>query len=168
MSEQFERALATGIKTEKDSIEMYRKAAANTANPLGKVLFETLVEEEQSHLMALEKHVGKENWQRPRDAFRDRVRTVFQEATRDMQERLKADPDDVEAIRIALEFERKGYKVFKADAEWIPDRESKELLEWLADQENEHFKLLQDLHEYLEKGYSWFVANEGPILDGGA
>ncbi len=54
MGEEFNRALATGIKTEADGIEMYQKAADNSKNRLGKALFESLVADERNHLKALE------------------------------------------------------------------------------------------------------------------
>jgi len=164
MSEELDKALVTGIKTETDGMEMYRKAAANAKDPLGKALFESLVADEQNHLNALKARAG-ENWERAEGTPRDRIKTVFQQATQDIQERLAADPGDVEAIKIAMEFERKGYQMYTEAAEKVAEPEGKELLEWLAAEENDHFRILQDLHEYLEKSYSWFVANEGPILD---
>ncbi|NOZ20887.1 MAG: ferritin family protein [Planctomycetes bacterium] len=167
MSEEFDRALATGIKTETDGMEMYRNAAKNAKNNLGRALFESLVKEEQKHLKALKERMG-EDWKAPAGSFRGRIRTVFQEAGKDIKERLKADPGDVEAIKIALEFERKGYHRYKENAETVSGPKGKELFEWLAGEENEHFKVLQDLHEYLEHNYSWFTAEDCPILDGGA
>ena len=165
MSEAFDRALETGMKTETDGMQMYQRAADKTKNKLGKALFESMVMEEQKHLNALRAHAGKSVWVRPKTVFRQTIKTVFREAAKDITERVKADPDDVEAIKIALEFERKGYKMYKEDAAQTDDPQGKELFEWLANEENEHFKMLQDLHEYLEHNYSWFVANEGPILD---
>ncbi|MEW6356809.1 MAG: ferritin family protein [Planctomycetota bacterium] len=167
MSEAFDRALETGIKTETDGMQMYQRAADNTKNKLGKALFESMVKEEQKHLNALRAHVGKKAWARPKTVFRETIRTVFREATREIKERLKADPNDVEAIQIALEFERKGYHMYKEDAAKVTEPKGKALFEWLANEENEHFKVLQDLSEYLEHNYSWFTAEECPILDGG-
>ena len=166
MGEEFDRALATGIKAETDGIEMYQRAVDNSNDPLGKALFESLVADERNHLKVLEERAGKRR-KKPNDTPRDRIKTVFQDATKDIKERMAADPDDVDAIKIALEFERKGYGMYKEAAGKATEPEGKALLEWLADEENEHFKILQDLLEYLEKSYSWFVANEGPILDGG-
>ena len=166
MGEEFDRALAMGIKTETDGMEMYGNAAKKSTNPLGKALFESLVADERNHLKAIKARAGK-GWRKPGNTPRDRIRTVFQDVTKDIKERLSADPTDVEAIRIALEFERKGYHMYKEAAKKVLDAKGHDLFEWLAGEENEHFKILQDLLEYLEKTYSWFVANEGPILDGG-
>lgn len=166
MGEEFNTALTTGIRTEIDGLEMYQRAADRSTNPLGKALFESLVADERNHLKALEVRAG-EDWRKADDTPRDRIRTVFQEATKNIKERLAADPDDVEAIKVALEFEKKGYQSYKDSAAKVTDPKGKALLEWLAGEENEHFRILQDLLEYLEKSYSWFVANDGPILDGG-
>lgn len=167
MSEAFDRALATGIKTETDGMKMYQDAAKKAKNALGKALFESLVADERNHLTALKKRVG-EAWKRPTGTPLERIRTVFQDVAKDIKERMAADPGDVEAIRIALDFERRGYHMYKDAALQVAEPEGRELLEWLAGEENQHFKILQDLLEYLEKNYSWFVANEGPILDGGS
>ncbi len=47
-------ALQMGINAEKESIELYRKAAEETADPDGREMFLRLVEEEKGHLELLE------------------------------------------------------------------------------------------------------------------
>jgi len=163
-SEALEKAIALGVKTEQESIKFYREASERTSNRLGKAMFESFIKEEQKHLAVLKERFKSDGF-RKAAGFRSRLRTVFEDALEDVGEKLKADPNDVAAIKIALDFERAGYEMYDKASGKVSDERAKEAFRFLAEAENEHYRVLRDIHEYLENTYSWFTREDCPILD---
>lgn len=165
-------ALKVALSTENDGLEMYEKAAENTAHPFGKKMFLSLAEDEKTHIRMIEQIAeGLGMTEALKDARegtpRERVKTVFSEVKDEIGQRIAASTDDIEALRIAMEFEKKGYEFYEKAADEACDENEKGLFGKLAKEENEHYSVLQNTLQYLEGSGLWFCWEEQSVLDGG-
>ena len=78
-----------------------------------------------------------------------------------------AGADEIEALKIGMEMETRGYKLYKEAAREAGTTEERKLLERLASEENQHYTMLQNTHTYLEHTGEWFIWEERGLLDGG-
>jgi rubrerythrin len=155
-------AIEIAIKTEKDGIEFYSKAAEKTKDELGKKMFLSLVEDEKRHLAFLEKLSCEEDVCLDDLAFVDpkkELATIFSEVS-DVSNVVSDKASDREALDVALEMERKGYKHYKQMAEDYDDTKMKRLFEQLAYEEERHYEILDETRSYLDDTGRWFMWDE--------
>ena len=162
-------ALHVAIQTETDGMEFYGKAAAACENPLGKRMFESLVQDERNHLAWLHdvaKGVSPKDDCVPGEVFKGQVKTIFKEVTDDVKKRIEAGPDDIEAVKIAMEMEQKAYRFYVDAAGKATGDAEKKLYQKLAVEENAHWLMLEDAHLYLTAPEIWDIKNNPPLLEG--
>jgi len=163
------KALSTALKMEKDGMTFYKEAGKKTKNPLGKKMFLSFVEDEKRHydmISALAKgmNIDKELKQA---GSAERIRTIFEEAGKEMDTRLGSDLGDTEALRFAVSMEDKGYHFYQDSAVQAKDAGEKALFEKLAREESRHHEILENALNYLEKSGEWFLWEEGGPIEGG-
>jgi hypothetical protein len=78
-----------------------------------------------------------------------------------------ADRDDVEAIKIAVDFEANGVSFYEKLRENADEPLEKEFYGMLASIEREHFLSLQDAFESSQDPAGWYLTKEKPHIDGG-
>ncbi len=172
MTEQHQgmtKALSLALKMEKDGMSFYQEASEKIKNPLGKKMFLSFVEDEKRHygmIEALAKGLNIEDELKAAGPA-ERIRTVFEEAKKEIDTRLKAETSDVEALKVALSMEDDGYKFYKENAEKVEAQSEKALWEKLAREESRHHEMLQNALSYLEETGDWFLWEEGGPIEGG-
>lgn len=165
-------AVKIALQTETDGLEMYERAGQRTSYPLGKKMLLSLAEDERSHIRMIERIVQGVGLsaalkEARHGTPRERVRTIFSEAKDEVTERLAASADDVKILKTALEFENRGYSFYQQAARDASREDERALFERLAQEESEHYKMLQNTYEYLERTGQWFLWEEQGILNGG-
>jgi rubrerythrin len=75
--------------------------------------------------------------------------------------------DELEALRIGLDMEKRSYEFYAQGARDAAGKDESRLCELLALEEGEHYKMLQNTYEYLEDRDHWFLWTEQGLLDGG-
>ena len=65
-----------------------------------------------------------------------------------------------------MEIEKQGYVFYKKAKEDTDDEEAGQLFEFLAKEENIHYKFLEDQHSYISDPESWYLDEEKWILEG--
>ena len=161
-------ALAVAIQLETDGMKFYEEASGKTSNPFGKRMFLSLVEDERRHLKMLHdiaKDIAPMGQCDAGAVFKGKITTIFKEVTDNLQKRIEADPDDVEAVKIAMEFEGKGYKFYEKSAAEATDPNEKKLFDILAVEENGHWTILEDTYTYLTAPEQWDIRENPPLLD---
>jgi rubrerythrin len=168
-------ALHQGIQTELQGKAFYAKAAARTADESGRHAFETLMREEETHLRLLKVQYGNlvttGRWLAMEQARSlepgKEVEAIFPTDDLSLAALLPEGADDLKALEIALEFERKGYTTYRQNAAESRTREAQALYEFLAAQEQKHFEFIQRAHEYLKTRGAWyFDERELPMFEG--
>jgi len=150
-------ALDLAIQTEKDGREFYRRAAENTTDPGGKVLFTSLADDELEHLELLESQrnalaeeghwlTGLEAERRERPARVEGV-PVFSRAA--LAENVNAYTSDLSALRMAFLIEKDAVAFYTKAAANTEDPGTKEMYQRLVEMEKEHQRILEEEYEAL-------------------
>ena len=78
----------------------------------------------------------------------------------------ESDGDDLEAVKIAIEFEKKGEEFYTRLADGAKDKAEKRFFSLLASMEREHMLSLEDTFEYFTDPHGWMERKGGRHLDG--
>jgi rubrerythrin len=76
-------------------------------------------------------------------------------------------PEELDAIQTAMVMENKTYDFYKEQGKKVAYDVEKLFYEALAEQEEEHHRILLDYYEFLKNPSAWFVQKEHHSLDGG-
>jgi rubrerythrin len=80
---------------------------------------------------------------------------------------MKSSDGDIKAIDLALGMEEKAYAYYTDAAKAMTDGQEKDILLKIAEEENEHFRILSDTRLYLTYPQMWHIIQEKPVIDGG-
>ena len=154
-------ALDVAIQTEKDGREFYKRAAENTTDGGGKVLFTSLADDELEHLGLLESQrqaLAKEgHWQPGSDAeWREppaqvEGAPVFSRAA--LAENVNAYTSDLSALRMAFLIEKDAVAFYTKAAAKTEDPNGKEIYERLVEMEREHQRILEEEYNALGREF---------------
>lgn len=165
-------ALEVALNNEMREREFYLKHAQRTNNPLGKRMFQQIGDDELEHYERIkqlyESWSKKERWPEtvPLKVKDTVVKDILVEFVKMANEKTKGDSDDLEAVRIALEFEAKGAKFYAEIRDASSDPKEKDFFDLLARMEHEHYLSLKDTEEYFIDPASWYRKMEHHTLDG--
>jgi rubrerythrin len=165
-------ALEVALNNETREREFYLKNAKRTKNPLGKRMFQQIGDDELEHYDRLkqlhQKWVKQEKWPEtvPLKVNDTIVKDVLLEFIRKVDKTAKADSDDLEAIRTAIDFEAKGAKFYAELRDSVANPAEKQFFDLLSKMENEHYLSLKDTEEYFIDPASWYRIKEHHTLDG--
>jgi rubrerythrin len=153
--------------------EFYLKASQSSGNKLGKQLLKQLAAEEDAHRVAFkniyETIENKRGWpeaQYKGDKGRG-LRALFNKVQKDMDKNAKPLSSELDAIKIAMDFENKTYDFYTNRSQNTLYDAEKQLYESIAMQESEHHRVLQDYYDYLQDPAQWYVKAEHTSVDGG-
>ena len=164
-------ALEIAIRTENEGMAMYRKASEKAASPLARKLFLGLAEDEKAHVRMIEEIARGMGMSAALELARKgtplgRMKTIFADAEGEVAERLAPSAGEFEAIKIALDFEQRGYGFYTQAGQDAADQDQRALFEKLALEENEHYRILESTLDYLEDTGKWFLWDEWGLLTG--
>ena len=173
--EKLEDIVKFAIQLEQDGLKMYREFAEKSNDPFGKKTFEGLGEDELDHIKLLQKIYSKTGIkeieeivaQSKDEPVRQRFKTIFQLAGEDASRRTQADSSDTEAMKIAIDFEKRGYSLYKEAGEKAEGEAEKTAFKHLTLMEKRHLELLQETYNYLNDTENYFQNNEGWMFEGG-
>jgi len=159
------QALSRAIASEKLGIESYLKFARQTSNASGKDMFIRLAQDEFEHMNALEKELDR--IQAGRSCVRIRIKhSDIEEIVpqlSDPEARIKAGQgttDDLSALNIALDLERRAINFYKKESAQSPDRTIAALYSRLAEMEEAHYNLIQAELDHIKDIGFWFGVQE--------
>jgi rubrerythrin len=167
------KALEVAINNETREAEFYRKHSERTTDPLGKRMFISLAHDEREHMeriQMLHKRLQQQGrWPDdvPIQVKGTRVKEVLKSAVESVDRLSRASRDDLEAVRIAIEFEAKGEAFYKELEAKTDNPMEKEFFRFLSSMEHDHLVSLKDSLEYFKNPEGWFTAKERHGLDGG-
>ncbi|HFE53483.1 MAG TPA: hypothetical protein ENK07_08565 [Bacteroidetes bacterium] len=179
MSEHKEdlEALQTALQMEQDGREFYQKAAARVHNPLAKRTLNWLADWELEHIALIKKFYTSlkeaDHWGDVREAIKDEpspkqeVKTIFKEAQEQIDELVKPDDEALEAYKTARDFENKAVQFYQERLNKVTDPDGKVFYQFMLEQEQEHYEILDNSYRYLENPELWHSEEEGWMFDGG-
>ncbi|NLD71964.1 MAG: ferritin family protein [Chloroflexi bacterium] len=165
--------LKTGMATELWGLRFYEQAAEHVQDETGKRVFRSLVDEESKHLDILRGQYaalseGKE-WVSVAEAVKMASSVapadIFPEA-QSAERLVPADATDEQCLGLALDFERRGYDLYHAEADEATGPAQK-VWAFLAEAEDQHYAFLDKTLEFLKSNGVWyFDERELPIFEG--
>ncbi len=165
-------ALEVALNNETREREFYLKHAKRTKNALGKRMFRQIGDDELEHYERLkqlhQKWAKQEKWPEtvPLQVRDTIVKDVLLEFLNKVDKTAKADSDDLEAVRTAIDFEAKGAKFYAELRDSVSNPKEKQFFDLLSKMENEHYVSLKDTEEYFIDPASWYRKVEHHTLDG--
>ncbi len=165
-------ALETALNNEMRERAFYLKHAARTKNPVGKAMFKQIGDEELEHYERLKdlhaKWEKQEKWPEtvPLQVKDTVVKQLLLDSVKAVDVKSGGDDDDLEAIRIAIEFEAKGAKSYAMLRDSVQNPKEKAFFSLLSQIENEHYLSLKDVEEFLTDPVSYYRRVEHHGLDG--
>jgi rubrerythrin len=153
-------AIKMAIDLEKNGRQFYKEAEAKTQNESGKRIFKLLAEEEIAHLRTFENMLDQDeslsNWKTwVGDLPVNRQVPVFSEnapAATVTKERT----DEIEALRLAMKQEREAIAFFERVMDQAEDDLTRDIFEFIRDQEIYHYDLLQAEIDSITRTGFWF------------
>jgi rubrerythrin len=153
-------AIKTAIQMEKDGYSFYKKAAAQTSNQMGKSIFESLASDELVHLDVFQKmfkdSVGTTEWDKLIDSSKKYTNAKIFPKDLKTIEGANPDTDELDAIRIAMDSEKEAIDYYNKIMENITDSTIKNIINEIIEQEKNHYLILQQEFDHLDKTGYWF------------
>ena len=164
-------AINAGIKVEQEGRAVYEDAAKKTSHRFARAMFESLAGDEQRHEEWFRKLAddmgvaGALTAGLAPDAIVTRIRTLFSEMRSEIDANAPS-ADDIAVLDVALGLEEKSYEMYSQAAKTAEDPAVREVLEFIAAEENNHYRILDDLRLYLTDPEKWNIKEENPLIDG--
>lgn len=177
MNEGMEAALSVlrrAMGNELEGRALYLEAIERTEDELGKRMFRSLAQDEEEHLHILQVEygaiTGTGQWldleatqkEKPDPSLR-----LFPQGEEAIESLIPEDASDLDALEIAMDFERRGYRLYEKAAAETPDPTAQAIFRFLAQEESRHFALLDNAHDYLANQAIWYFDDlEKPFFEG--
>jgi rubrerythrin len=164
-------ALGIAIRMEEEGIRFYSKAAGQAGHTLARKMFESLVKDEERHRAIFQEMAAQEGVRPGRADELDasspakRIQSIFKDAAK-VKKSLRSADEVIRAIDLALGMEEKSYFFYAGAAKTMADPQEKQILLKIAEEENEHFRILNDTRLYLTYPEMWNIIQEKPVIDG--
>lgn len=166
------KALEVAINNEAREREFYLKHMERTSNPHGKAMFASIADDELEHLRRLQvlhkklQTEGKWPETLPLEVKGTEVKSIMKKLVDSVDTSSKVDSDDVEAVKVAIEFEAKGEAFYSDLRDRVENPMEKRFYDLLATMEREHRLSLEDTLEYFRDPEAWFRVKEKHTFDG--
>jgi len=159
-------AIETAIKMETDAISFYGEAAQKTSHAFGKEMFKGFIKDETRHLKMLQALFKGVDFDVESIRPKETIKTVFSMLKDEMMQRVKAMDNEMEAVNIALKFEKEGFDFYRKSASQAGTPKEKELFDKLSVDENDHYAILLETQKFLENTGQWYMYEERGIVEG--
>ena len=125
-------------------------------------MFRSLAQDESMHQRLIQRQIdhlsAKGKWREIPQAKGEKAglnQPIFPQGREGLEKAVRADTTETEALIVALEFETRGYEMYRREAEAVVDPAAREMYEFLAAQERAHFDLLMVNYESIVHTGGW-------------
>jgi len=173
--------LRYGMSLERDGYRFYTQAAGRAVGERGKAMFRDLAAQEEQHLRLLLAEYRSLDEGRGWLPYHEAMRLSFplDPANPDLPgeepqgplpvftpDRQPSLQGDLAAIEFGMETEQLSQEVYAGAAQATADPNAHSALKFLVGQEEEHYRLLQNTHDYLSRNNTWWDSEEKPFFTG--
>ena len=166
------KSLEVALNNEDQERNFYLKHQERSTNPVGKLMFGTLANDESEHYQRILKlheklkETGKWPDTIALQVKGTEIKSVLQKAIDSVEKLPEKDKDDIEAVKIAVEFEAKGVQFYERLRKSVDNPIEKEFYDMLVSIEREHLMSLQNAYEYFQNPEEWYSITEKHRFDG--
>lgn len=166
--------LRQAMDNELEGRALYLEAVERTEDELGQRMFRSLAQDEEEHLQILQVQygaiTGTGQWLDLEAAQReepDPSLQLFPHEEEAVERLIPEEASDLDALRIAMDFERRGYRLYEKAATETLDPTAQAVFRFLVEEESRHFALLDNAHDYLANQGIWYFDDlEKPFFEG--
>ncbi len=154
------KALKTALKVEDEGLETFLKFARKTQDMTGKNMFIRLAQDEHDHRRIIEKQLNDlldgKSWKSVEIPKSDIEH--LSPKVQEKQQRTKGESGlaEVDALKTALDLEKKAASFFREQANQVEEPEAKNLFTRLAEWEDAHYDIIQAELDYIKGTGFWF------------
>ncbi len=165
------KSLEIALTNESRERDFYLKHKERTGNQLGKLMFASIAADESEHyqrILELHKRLKEEGkWPEtlPLNVKGTEVKAVVDKMADEAETSPKGDRDDVEAVKVAIDFETKGELFYKNLVKEVDNPVEKSFYQFLSGMEREHRLSLVDTLEYFQDPAGWYRKKERHHMD---
>jgi rubrerythrin len=165
-------ALEAAIKFEEDGWEFFLDASKKTKQRYGQLMFQSIADAELEHIERIrevyDSLIKTGEWPDLPPLFTPKgpLRNIFEDAREQLDQNIKAETDDIEAVTMAREYEEKGFRFYQDLADRAKVLIEKKFYQQLAYEERGHLLIFQDMHEYYIDPVHWYSQKEKLHWDG--
>ncbi|MBU0672512.1 MAG: ferritin family protein [Candidatus Margulisbacteria bacterium] len=165
------------IELEKNGYDFYSGSAAKTSNPLAQATLLSLADREAEHLAKITEFYKnltgesklKSDWLKgvaipPKKE--ELLRPILLKLKNDLNMKFKTPSDINKAYVVAEGLERDSYNLYDTISKENSDETTKKFYAALAQEEREHYDILEDTLQYLNNPGDWFKKEERWIVEG--
>ncbi|MFH1347099.1 MAG: ferritin family protein [Candidatus Margulisiibacteriota bacterium] len=165
------------IELEKKGYDFYMKTAQKTDNPLAKSTLISLADRETEHLAKITEFYKnltgeeklKSDWLRGVETppkKEELLVPILKKLADSLSMEFKTEKDIDEAYKIAEGLERESYTLYDKISKENEDEVTKKFYAALAQEEREHYEILEETLQYLNNPGDWFKKEERWIVEG--
>lgn len=149
----------TAIAYEIEGRAILERGKESANNPLAKATFEFLANEEIKHIEHIKEFAksldGAGEWN-PGDMQEiklsdaaTQIKGIFERFETQFEEVSASDDERLEVYKVAMDMESRGHNFYSKAAETTTNEQAKKLFTFLAGEEQKHFQMIQDTHDFL-------------------
>jgi Uncharacterized conserved protein len=150
-------SLELAISLELEGKRFYMEQAEKTEDSGLKSIFHTLAEEESIHARILKNKEQTLPYELI-DTYAE-IKNIFVEIGR-YKDVIKNLPDALDTYNLALNIEKKSLDLYKEMLREASTDKEKKIFEFLIEQENDHFKVIEQLIEMVRRPNEWVESAE--------
>ena len=156
---------AFAMKMEQDGEAFYRELAEKSGNAGLRRIFSSLAEDEAKHYAIFQKlHEGRKATVTA-DAGLENVKNIFREMRASGQADFTGEQSLADAYRQAMAAEQEAYTLYEQKAATATDPDASRILLAFAREERRHYRLLENVLNYVTRPESWLEDAEFARLD---
>jgi rubrerythrin len=161
--------LELALKNERTAHDLYLDAGEKATSEIARHTFRFLCDEEKRHMKRINEYFGAiRNGTEPGEVdethsveyAKAHLRSIFEQFAGDVAKTSEAPEQHLDAYRVALDIERTGYEFYKKAAAQAATEFGKRFFGWLTDEENAHYKLLDETYSFLERPEGYLAEME--------
>ena len=152
------------MEKEKYSEDYYRRLAEKTANIALRNIFTMLADEEATHYKIVSNMKKNVKPHIADTSVLSDAKEIFADM-RDAAEKFDFNISQLELYKKAKDIEEQTREFYLEKKEQVDDTDQKEIFQKLADQEQKHFILLQNIVDFVAKPQTWLENAEWHHLD---
>ncbi|NMC57666.1 MAG: ferritin family protein [Eubacteriaceae bacterium] len=143
--------LSFAVKMEREGEKYYKEQADINQNNSLHTIFMNLAQDECHHARIIENKLEGIAYQ-PKAEVSSRTKNVFKN-TDNFKMEIKEIPQQIDAYRMAMEKEKESIELYKKLLNETSD--DKALFEFLIAQEEEHYKVLDEIVQFVNRPNEW-------------
>ena len=173
--------LRQGMSLERDGYNFYVQAAGRASSERGKEVFLDLAAQEKDHLRLMLAEYRALEEGRGWIPYEEAIRADFalDPANPDLPGEEPPEPlpifssdravslaGDIAALEFGMETEQMSRRLYALAAQESDNPQARQAYQFLTGQEEAHYRLLQNTHDYLTQNQTWWDSEELPFFTG--